>query len=74
MHSSLVGDLKTVRSGLAYFGLTNSGITPAVFVRFLTYSGILYTRVFVFPGKKEKPCSFAMSPYGFHFDRNKESS
>jgi hypothetical protein len=30
MHSRRVGDLKTVLSSLAYFGLTNSGITPPV--------------------------------------------
>jgi len=30
MHSRRVGDLKIVFSAFAYFGLTNSGITPPV--------------------------------------------
>lgn len=53
MHSSLVGALKTLLSAFAYFGFTNSGITPPVLVKFSTYSGILNTKVFVFPGKCE---------------------
>lgn len=33
MHSSLVGFLNTVFSKSAYFGFTNSGMTPLVFSR-----------------------------------------
>jgi hypothetical protein len=48
-----VAALKTVLSAFAYLGLTNSGITPLDFSRVTTYSGILKTRVLVFPGKCE---------------------
>jgi hypothetical protein len=51
MHSKRVGVLKTVFSAFAYLGFTNSGITPPVLSRLLQYSGILNTRVLVFPGK-----------------------
>ena len=50
MHSSLVGDLNSVFSAFAYFGFTNSFITPPDYYRFSTYSGSLKTSVFVLPG------------------------
>jgi hypothetical protein len=74
MHSRRVGDLKMVFSEFAYFGLTNSGITPPVLSRLSQYSGILKTRVFVLPGKCEYPSSFLISPSLFHFALSSESS
>ena len=44
-------DLYSPSISLAYLGLTNSGITPPVLSRLSQYSGILKTRVLVFPGK-----------------------
>jgi hypothetical protein len=74
MHSSLVGALKVVLASSAYLGLTNSGITPFVFSRFSTYSANLKTRVLVFPGKYEKPCSLGTSPPFSHLLLSKGSN
>ena len=69
MHSNRVGFLNCVRSALAYFGLTNSGIEPPVASSALAYGASESTSVLTLPGYGEYPLSSAVSPSPFVFSR-----
>ncbi len=62
MHSRRVGFLNVVRSALAYFGLTNSGIEPPVLSSAAPYASSSKINVLTLPGYGEYPLSSAVSP------------
>jgi hypothetical protein len=63
MHSNLVGDLNLVLVLSVYFGLINSAIDPPFSYKTVLYSGILKTKLLIFPGYKLYPLSSVGSDF-----------
>mmetsp|Transcript_127242 Transcript_127242/g.341463 ORF Transcript_127242/g.341463 Transcript_127242/m.341463 type:complete len:209 (-) Transcript_127242:206-832(-) len=74
MHSSLVDDLNLVFVWSAYFGFTNSAITPPVRSSVGRYVSMESTREFIFPGNGDHPVESAVSPSGMVVLRKSGSS
>mmetsp|Transcript_64569 Transcript_64569/g.158945 ORF Transcript_64569/g.158945 Transcript_64569/m.158945 type:complete len:256 (-) Transcript_64569:1076-1843(-) len=76
MHSRRVGFLKVVLDASAYFGLTNSFMTPLVLSSVSAYRFAPNTRMLMFPGKGEQPVfgSATSPPLYFSVERRRESN
>jgi hypothetical protein len=65
MHSNLVGDLNVVLVLSVYFGFINSAIHPPYSYKTALYSGILNTKLLIFPGYKLYPLLSVGSKFNY---------